>query len=879
MSHDVSNVNRGNVQSLVQAGVINGGVNFYGDGVQEPQDYSSMLEPSDVELLGREDELRRLREFCDGPDPYLWVRAESWSGKSALLREFARREHEGLFPVWYFVRRKHSDNRADFVRAVWHQLAGLLDSAAPANAPRDEHEFRKLLALAADRCEGTLVMIVDGLDEEAGEGSGSIVHLMPARPPAGLRVILSSRPQRPLPERVVESGHPLLSPDVVWELPTSEHATIMRVTAQEDLRALITGSALEKQLLGYVTAAKGALAVCDLAELLNVFNDEVDTVLEGLTGRSFARVHSLWRPGHFRYQLDHPSLEDDAAKRIGRRWLAELTAELLRWAHDWRDRGWPADTPEYLLLNHPQDDPVALALNPDRHVRLRALTGANAHALEEIAAARKELADGRDLGTLAQLAVLHDDLGGSTALFPPELPAVWAGLGHLEQAKSLIGELADHLRVSACAAVLGKVRDGAGGFREIAESALDRIGSPDALSAARAELAVALMKVGDLDAAQALVGQVAPEAVTALQDDLVRASWEHRDEARATALCDQATSIKRRARLVTTAALELSARSRYEEAADFVVARLDDEKRCGKALAEVVCDAAGRDPDQALAVLHRVKNSARYHKVKGDVEIAIALHRRDRVPEARERLELAERRISGKIDPTLYDGAVGEIVRAWVMLGEPDRAVGLGRSRRLASTRGRHLVTLVGHLVREGFPHQATRWPGTPRRPRRGLAQVPADRGLPGADQDRRRHRRLRSHLDHRQGTAANTAHRDHGRSHWPRPPASPPGPPRRAGRRHPDRCCAAPRSPTSPWRSPRTTTCPAHCAPSTSCATPSPRSMRSRRSPPPFRRRPRSSPRRRKPQPVPPRPSTPVPRSARPWPRHCCGSARTPTP
>ncbi len=708
MSPDVSNVFHGRAGMAVQTGHVYGDAHFHGD-EQAPRDFSGMLEPREVELLGREPELQRLRDFCDGPDPYLWVRAESWSGKSALLKEFASREHEGLSLVWYFVQRGYSDNRADFVRVVWHQLAALLAEPVPVDTRLDRHQFRALLARAAELCEGTLVLVVDGLDEEAGDGDDSIVHLLPARPPAGLRVVLSSRWQRPLPERVIdEPGHPLLSSDVVWRLPRSEHATTMRLAAHKELRALTNGTNLQVELLGYVTAAARGLTVRDLAELLKVIDGKVDAILEGLTGRSFARMPSLWRPEDVRYFLDHPSLQEDAETKIGHL-LPEFKQGLQRWAQRWRERGWPADTPEYLLLDHPAEDPVQLALDPDRHVRLRALTGTNVFALGEIEKAQAELADGRDLAALAQLAVVHDDLSRRTAVIPPQLPPVWAGLGHLERAKSLIAELPARDRVTACAAILAKAEDPdlIGTFRTIAENSLDLIHVPEVRGTARADLALALLAVGDLDAAEALAGQAGPDVQTVIQEELIAAAWAVGDRERAEAICAAATTLKRKVRLVTAAAVELVARGRYAEAADFVNARIEDKYAHAEVLADVVCTVAERDPDQALEIVRGSRKSVRYRQVKGDVAIAIALHRRERFASARARLELAETRISGRMAPTWYDGAVNEIARGWVVLGDPDRAVECGRSLRGSDTRGRNLVSLVDLLVRADFHHHA----------------------------------------------------------------------------------------------------------------------------------------------------------------------------
>ena len=74
-----------------------------------------------------------------------------------------------------------------------------------------------MLTQAAEKCQ-RLVLVVDGLDEDRGVTTGpdaySIAALLPARPPAGLRVIVAGRPDPPVPADVPDD-HPLRDPGIV----------------------------------------------------------------------------------------------------------------------------------------------------------------------------------------------------------------------------------------------------------------------------------------------------------------------------------------------------------------------------------------------------------------------------------------------------------------------------------------------------------------------------------------------------------------------------------------------------------------------------------------------------------------------------------------
>src|SRR5262249_11956782 len=142
-----------------------------------------------------------------------------------------------------------------------------------------------LLAQAATACcdaSGRLVLIVDGLDEDRSVTTGphahSIAGLLPADPPAGMRVIVAGRPDPPIPD-AVPAGHPVRDEAIIRPLPASPHARNVQRLARQELQRLLRGTAAEQNLLGLLTAARGGLSGPDLEELTGAGLWEIEEVL------------------------------------------------------------------------------------------------------------------------------------------------------------------------------------------------------------------------------------------------------------------------------------------------------------------------------------------------------------------------------------------------------------------------------------------------------------------------------------------------------------------------------------------------------------------------------------------------------------------------
>ena len=266
-----------------------------------------------LELLGRQDELEELADWCaSGDEAYAWWQAGPRAGKSALMAWLVLHPPPGTWVISFFVtaRLASQADSAAFTDGLLDQLAAITGEPVPPltlAAARDGLR-RRLLEEAAARAvkDGRrLVLVVDGLDEDCGSlpGSGlaSIAACLPKRPPAGLRVIVTGRPDPAVPADV-DADHPLRHCRI-RRLDVSPHATHAAQLAQRELDEVLAidqdrHDGLGYEVLGLVTASGGGLGYGDLQELVGRPAFEIDWLLRGVFGRTVAgRVPRTPRPG------------------------------------------------------------------------------------------------------------------------------------------------------------------------------------------------------------------------------------------------------------------------------------------------------------------------------------------------------------------------------------------------------------------------------------------------------------------------------------------------------------------------------------------------------------------------------------------------------
>ncbi|MET7978727.1 hypothetical protein ABZW44_38170 [Streptomyces mirabilis] len=424
--------------------------------------------------MDREAELAELTTFCTAEDPpadpgcdrgspaYVWWRAEAWAGKSAFLSWFVLHPPEGIEVAAFFITARYAgqNNREAFLEKAIDQLAVLAgQEVPPAVGERGQQE--QLFALYHDAAQAVrdrgsrLVLVVDGLDEDRGITTGADAHsiaaLLPARPPAGMRIVVAGRPNPPIPEDV-PAGHPLRAKRVVRRLTTSPYALVVRDEARRELRGLLEGGGLGQDLLGLLTAAGGGLSSADLTELTSSPPFEIDNLLRAVSGRTFGLRDSHFARGTgTQHILGHEELQQAAQDGLGPQLLDRHRQRVHTWADSYRDHGWPADTPEYLLRGYTAmlaatdeaERLTTLATDRTRQDRLLDISGGDAVALADISAAQEAhtACATPDLAALARLAVHRDYLTTRNSHMPADLPAVWERLGHPVRAENLARSL------------------------------------------------------------------------------------------------------------------------------------------------------------------------------------------------------------------------------------------------------------------------------------------------------------------------------------------------------------------------------------------------------------------------------------------------------
>jgi tetratricopeptide (TPR) repeat protein len=557
---------------VVQAGTVHEGVhlNSAGPACSHYRELVKKFAPG--ELVGREQELAELAEFCvraESSGRYVWWRAEAWSGKTALLATFALAPPAGVRVVSFFITAgwaRHSERQA-FVDIMLEQLWELLEQPTQLHL-NPEARVTHLLGLweqAARHCSERgqqLVLVVDGLDEDRGwDGSPdahSIAALLPDPAPDSMRVIVSGRSNPPIP-RDVPDNHPLRDPEIVRLLTPSPAAQAVRGDMERDLKRLLSGSALERDLLGLLAAAGGGLSTADLVELLEATPWQVQEYLHTASGRSF-RPTAGSRSDHADevHALAHEQLQALARSMLGPQ-LAEYRNRLHTWARNYAERRWPTDSPEWLFHGYflmladagELERVVACATDPVRQRALRARTGGDADALLEIHTAQ-QLAlsqEEPDLVALARLAVHRVHLQRVVSRIPPTLPAGWARLGQLNRARAMLDAIADPLDRVEATLTVARVCHNAGKSQcalKLLEQAENDARAADQSWGARPLRSVAkeLAYVGQYEHAEEVVTWIvaAAERAEALAEVASRAA-DAGDRNRAAALLDRAEGI------------------------------------------------------------------------------------------------------------------------------------------------------------------------------------------------------------------------------------------------------------------------------------------------------------------------------------------------
>ena len=670
-------------------------------------------------LLGRAEEMEALNRFSKSDEPYAWLQAGPWAGKSALATWWALHPPEEIDVVAFFVSRRYgqSDPTA-FLDAVTEQLAALLGEPHDrSSTTRLLAEYRRLIGLASNS-DRRLVLVVDGLDEDTGpeERRGSIASLLPVRPGPSLRVLVTSRPQPGIPTDV-ESTHPLRSLTPV-QLGASAYAADIRQRAEHELTDAFRAGDERIDLIGLLSASGGRLTKRDLADLTR----RSPTAIQGLLDSSFGRIldtRAIPSGGPPGYVFAHDELRAQAAEQLHPD--THYVDRINRWADCYRDQQWPDTTPAYLLrpytemlsgrVNHPEDSDslrrlTNLALDPHRQQRNHLVDRTWRHTIDEMSGAlgHQSRADYPDLQTCIRLAVRRDNLGRLTAQIPVELIVVWAQLGEIDHAESIALTIPDDgsracVLTELVTALATLNPDRARAIADRAEHIAATIDDDEARANALTELVVALGPI-DPDRAEQLTNTVDEDwgrASTAAELVRVLAVIDpHRAEHLVASISDDmASAFALPALVAALASIDLDRALTLADRAEHAATGIAWDHVRARALVDLVSAVATVDSDRA----ERIADSITRDSAKSEALIALAAALAESDPDRARTLADRSEQIATTMDDEARANALTELVAALASF-DPDRAertanaISLG----LVRARVRTLTALVSAL-------------------------------------------------------------------------------------------------------------------------------------------------------------------------------------
>src|SRR5215831_10341000 len=706
------------------------------------------------ELIGRDAELAELAEFCTIPDggPYVWWQGPAWAGKSALMAWFVLHPPAAVRVVSFFITARYAgqSDRSAFLEVVLEQLAQVARQPMPDLLTESNRQgwFGRVLADAAMACERDglrLVLLVDGLDEDQGVTGApeahSIAALLPAVPPAGVRVIVTGRPDPPVPADVPQ-WHPLRDKQIVRLLSVSPQAQMVRDDAERELGHLLHGGGLGRTLLGLVTAAGGGLSGDDLAELSGGSPWMVERVLRAVSGRTFRSRDNSWQTSRAPvFVLAHEELQQVATKSLSPDELSGFRDQLHRWADKYRQRGWPAGTPEYLLrgyqrLLHTTGDlerMIVLATDLARQDRMLDVSGGDAAALAEITTIQEFICgqDHPDLTATLNLAIARDRLAQRNSNIPTELPAVWATLGNPIRAEALARSITDPSEQARALAAVAEALAKGGDLGQ-AEITARAITDPSVQARALAAVAEALAKAGGLDQAHRLANQAATtaraitspygqaRAMAAVAEALAKAG----DLDQARRLAHQAATT---ARAVTDPSVQAWALAAVAQAlakggdlgqAETTARAITDPSEQARALAAVAeALAKAGDLDQARRLAHQAATTARAvtgpsGQARALAAVAEALAKAGDLDQARQLTDQAATTARAITDPSGQAWALAAVAQGLAKAGDLGQAATTARAITSPSGQARALAAVAEALAEAGDLDQARQLAG-----------------------------------------------------------------------------------------------------------------------------------------------------------------------
>src|SRR5262249_45371437 len=140
------------------------------------------------------------------------------------------------------------------------------------------------------------------------------------RPSAGVRFIVTSRPDPGLPDDV-PIDHPLRT-STPRALSASQAAKGIELRAKQELVKLLSGDQIGIDVVGYIAGSGGGLTRDDLSDLTGAPPRKLDLILRGVSGRSLETRATDPRDGQADprtrvYLFAHETLRATAEEQLG----------------------------------------------------------------------------------------------------------------------------------------------------------------------------------------------------------------------------------------------------------------------------------------------------------------------------------------------------------------------------------------------------------------------------------------------------------------------------------------------------------------------------------------------------------------------------------
>ena len=700
-------------------------------------------------LVARDEDLARLAAFVGSQQRWRWIQGAPFAGKTALLAWFALHPPEGVDVAACFLRRTTGQAHADYALGVLtRQLAQLAER--PDYRPTTDlvDDFTDLLEDAAGACQQRgrrLLVLVDGLDEDQTVESGlRVARWLPDGEtlPDNAWLLVASRAGVPIP---LPDRHPLTAH--IHELSVSVAATKIQVLAEAELTEAREAGGLVYDVLGMLAAAFGGLSVSDLTELIQrhgqptVSSVQISDMLDGSLARSVSAVavpEELEEPVRV---FAHDTLLDHA-RTLYTRDLPGYHALFARWAQEYQQRGWPPNTPQYLLLPYTRQltsealDPAStrerfqwvietlyqIVTNPRRSTLLLERTGNPAVSNQEITTTQRLLVDAHERSgaendselvyRLAVLALARRPLTGTLAEVLASVSSLWAQTGRFPSALAIAAGIDDPgVRARTVADVAGRLAQA--GKVEQAIQVAAGIEDPGQRAWALTEVAGRLAQAGNAEQAAGLAAQAAQTAGV-IQDakQRARALADLANRLAQAGKVEQAIQVAagiespwERARALAEVARRLARAGQGEQAIQ-VAAGIEDPKQRARALADV----AGRlaqagQGEQAIQVAAGIEDPKQRARALADVARRLA-----QAGQGEQAIQVA----AGIEDPGQRAWALTEVAGRLAQAGNAEQAAGLAAQAaqtaagiQNAGQRAQALADVAGRLAQAGNAEQA----------------------------------------------------------------------------------------------------------------------------------------------------------------------------